>query len=182
MFGSGDSQDTRTVQIYSNTLYVSMDIKSGSYNRSYIGTLGSPPATSVFTCTGVGAGCPIGDGTAGPALMSGFGNAGGTGKETISGNGNNLNAGDKINLSPENYFFASSTVLYVANSGSPKNDSNADNNSTTTANIGDGGLQKWIYSSGAWSLAYTRYSGLNLVNNGGISLLSEIGVSSFVAS
>jgi hypothetical protein len=56
--GSGASQDTRIVQIYSNTLYVSMDSKSGSYNRSYIGTLGSPPTTSVFTCTGVGAGCP----------------------------------------------------------------------------------------------------------------------------
>ncbi len=174
--GTSSSQDTRDVQIYNNTLFISMDSKSGSYNRSYIGTLGSPPATSVFTCTGVGAGCPSGAPTVGPALMPGFGNTGGTGKETLTtgsnGNGNSLNntsSTDKINLSPENYFFASPTVLYVADSGSPKNDSNGDDNSTGKANIGDGGLQKWIFSSGAWSLAYTLYQGLNLVNNGGAS-------------
>ena len=174
--GSTSSQDTRDVQIYNNTLYVSMDSKSGSYNRSYIGTLGDPPATSVFTCTGVGAGCPSGAPTVGPALMPGFGNTGGTGKETLTtgtnGNGNNLNntsGTDKINLSPENFYFASSTVLYVADSGSPKNDSDGDDNSSGTGNIGDGGLQKWIFSDGSWSLAYTLYRGLNLVNNGGSS-------------
>jgi hypothetical protein len=175
--GSGAAQDTRAVQIYNNTLFISMDSKSGSYNRSYVGTLGSPPATSVFTCTGVGAGCPSGDGTIGPALMSGFGNTGGTGKVTITSgsnsNGNSLNnTGLAINISPENYFFASPSVLYVADSGSPKNNSNVDTvctNDGGTGSVGNGGLQKWVNSqsngSGTWTLAYTLYKGLGLVLN-----------------
>jgi|HubBroStandDraft_6_1064221.scaffolds.fasta_scaffold01416_8 hypothetical protein len=163
--GNGAAQDTRDVQIYNNTLYVSMDSKSGSYNRSYIGTLGSPPATSVFSCTGVGAGCPSGDGTIGPALMKGFGNTGGTGREQLNAaQANGISpAGDYINLSPENYFFASPTVLYVADSGSPKNTS-ADNETTYTL-CGAGGLQKWVNVSGTWTWEYTLYQGLNLVEN-----------------
>jgi hypothetical protein len=164
--GKTIAQDTRDVRILNNTLYVSVDSKEGSgNNRSFIGTLGDPPATSVYSSG------------AGPTMLTGFGNSGGTGKVTITtgsnGNGNNLNAGVAINLSPENYFFASSSVLYVADSGFPKNDSNSDNNSNSTANLGDGGLQKWINSksdgTGTWSLAYTLYQGLNLVNNGGTS-------------
>ncbi|MFZ0315060.1 MAG: hypothetical protein WAL85_20335, partial [Candidatus Korobacteraceae bacterium] len=157
------AQDTRTVQIYNNTLYISVDSKEGSgNNRSFIGTLGSPPSTGLYNSGG------------GPTMITGFGNTGGTGKETIStgtnSNGNNLNAGLPINLSPMNYFFASASVLYVADTGAPKNDSNGDNNSTGTANIGNGGLEKWVNSqsngSGTWSLAYTLWRGLNLVNNG----------------
>ncbi len=99
---------------------------------AYIGTLGDPPATSLFTCTGVGGGCGTGYGPYGPALMPGLGNTGGTGKYTINSqgsgntsNGNNLNnTGLAINLSPQNFFFASPTVLYVADTGSPKNNSN----------------------------------------------------------
>jgi hypothetical protein len=170
------SQDTRDVQIYNNTLFISMDSKAGSNNRSYIGTLGDPPATSVFVCTGVGAGCGTGYGPDGPAEMSGFGNTGGTGKETITSgansNGNGLNTGLAINISPENYFFASPSVLYVADSGSPKNTSNADTICTSdggSGSVGDGGLQKWVNSqsngTGTWSLAYTLYKGLNLVLN-----------------
>jgi hypothetical protein len=53
-------------------------------------------------------------------------------------------------------------VLYVADSGAPKN-------SSGTSTLGDGGLQKWVNSkadgSGAWSLAYTLSNGLNLVAN-----------------
>ncbi|MGA2736652.1 MAG: SBBP repeat-containing protein [Bryobacteraceae bacterium] len=156
------SQDTRDVQIYNNTLYVSVDSKEGSgSNRDFIGTLGTPPATSLFNSG------------AGPTQLSGIGTSN-AGKETITSgansNGNNLNSGQKINISPVNYFFASPSVLYVADGGNPKNDSNGDNNSNGTNNIGDGGLQKWINSqsngSGAWSLAYTLYQGLNLVNNG----------------
>lgn len=172
--GGGASQDTRDVQIYNNTLYVSMDSKSGSYNRSYVGTLGTPPSTSVYSC---GSGCPTGAPTVGPGLLTGLGNTGGTGKETItsggSSNGNNLNSGQKINLSPVNYFFASASVLYVADSGDPKNDSNNDTNCNGTANLGDGGLQKWVNSlsngTGTWTLVYTLYQGLNLVNNCGTS-------------
>jgi hypothetical protein len=142
------AQDTRTVQIVNNTLYVSVDTKEGQgSNRDYIGTLGTvgtPPPTSTFGA---------------PVELTGFGNAGGTGKVTIgtgSGSiGNNLNGGMMINLSPVNFFFASPTVLYVADSGHPKNDSNGDSNSNGTANIGNGGLQKWVNSGGTWRLKYT---------------------------
>lgn len=160
------SQDTRIVQIINNTLYVSVDSKGGSNSaRSFIGTLGTPPATALYNSGG------------GPTMLTGYGNTGGTGKVSITtgsnSNGNNLNAGININLSPETYFFASPSVLYVTDSGSPKNDSNGDNNSSGKSNIGNGGLQKWINSktdgTGTWSLAYTLWNGLNLVNNGGTS-------------
>ena len=62
-------------------------------------------------------------------------------------------------------------MLYVANTGFPKNTSNGPDSVCTgfggssKATVGDGGLQKWINSmsngSGTWSLAYTLYSGLN---------------------
>jgi len=162
------AQDTRDVQIVNNTLYISVDSKEGSgSNRDFIGTLGSPPATGLY------------NNGSGPTMLTGFGNSGGTGKVTITtgsnSNGNNLNAGLPINLSSENYFFASRSVLYVADTGAPKNDSNGDNNSTGTANIGNGGLEKWINSkpdgTGTWSLAYTLWRGLTsggggVVNNG----------------
>ncbi len=181
--GSLVAQDTRDIQIYNNTLYISVDSTEGkSDNRSFIGTLGTPPATGLFTPP-----LPQTSGyTTGPAQISGIGNSGGTGKVTIttgaSTNGNSLNnsttkvngaALDAINLSPSNYFFASPSVLYVADTGNPKNNSNGENNSNGTANIGDGGLQKWVNSSadgtGTWSLKYTLYQGLNLVNNGSAS-------------
>jgi len=151
-----ESQSTRMVQIYNNTLYVSMDDKGGN-NRSFIGTLGDPPSTSVFTCTGVGGGCGTGYGPYGPAEIPGLVNTGGTGKYTLNtaggnntSNGNNLNAGLKVNLSPQNFWFASSTVLYVADTGSPKNHSNGPDavcttdGTTDSGTAGDGGLQKWI--------------------------------------
>src|SRR5271163_2599957 len=154
------SEDTRMVQLNNGTLYVSADAKPGSpgYNRSLIGTLGDPPATSQFTCTGVGGGCGTGYGPYGPALMPGLGNTGETGKYTINtqgsgntSNGNSLNnTGLAINLSPQNFWFASPTVLYVADTGSPKNHSNGPDaicttdGTTDSATVGDGGLQKWI--------------------------------------
>jgi len=153
------AQDTRDVQIFNNTLYISVDSKEGSgSNRDFIGTLGAPPATGLF------------QNGAGPSQLSGFATSN-AGKLTISnGNGNNVNSNNaKINLSPVSYFFATLSVLYVADSGNPKNDSNGDNNGNGTANIGNGGLQKWTNSkadgTGTWSLKYTLYGGLNLVNN-----------------
>jgi hypothetical protein len=149
------SQDTRDVQMVNNTLYISVDTKEGSGDaRSYIGTLGSPPATGLYSSG------------AGPTMISGYGNSGGTGKETITANpnsnGNGPNAGMQINLSPVGYFFANAATLYVADSGNPKNNS-------ATSSLGNGGLQKWINSksngSGTWSLAYTLYQGLNLMPN-----------------
>ncbi len=128
------AQDTRDVQIDNNTLYISVDSKEGTgSSRDYIGTLGSPPSTSLYNSG------------SGPTMLHGFGNSGGTGKVTITtganSTGNGLNAGVQINLSPENYFFANSTTLYVADSGDPKNNS-------ATSSLGDGGLQKWSLVSG----------------------------------
>ena len=160
------AQDTRTVTVYNNTLYVSVDTKQGKNSaRDFIGKLGSPPATSLY------------DSANGPTQLNGFGTSK-TGQLTINGNGNQFNSINsttkKIDLSPAGYFFAAPNVLYVADTGFPKNDKNGDDNSTGTANIGDGGLQKWINSkldgSGTWSLAYTLTAGLlNFVQNGALS-------------
>ena len=82
--GTNESQDTRTVQIANNTLYVSMDSKTGSYNRSYIGTMGSPPYTTTYSCaTAPGGDCPT-DVPNGPSLLTGFGNTGGTGRVKLT--------------------------------------------------------------------------------------------------
>ena len=152
--GPVSSQDTRTVELVNNTLYVSSDSKSGATNRDYVGTLGTagnPPLT-------------LANGGAGPAMLTGFGNPGGTGRITVtSANTNGVNTvGSTINLSPENFFFASASVLYVADGGAPKNTSG-------NSGLGDGGLQKWVNSnadgSGTWSLEYTLAAGLGLVPN-----------------
>ena len=144
------AQDTREVQLVNDTLFVSVDTKAGSgSNRDYLGTLGAPGNPPTTT---VGA----------PVMLNGFGSSNGHGQVTISGNGNNLNNGLQINLSPENYFFASPSVLFVADSGDSKQ-------SSASSTLGDGGLQKWINTasdgSGTWNLAYTLYKGLNLVAN-----------------
>ena len=152
------AQDTRDVQIYNNTLYVSVDSKEGSgSNRDYLGTLGAagtPPTSLVGP----------------PVMVNGIGNSGGTGKVSITSgansNGNGANAGLQINISPESYFFANPSTVYVADSGSPKNNS-------ATSLVGNGGLEKWVNSSadgsGTWTLAYTLYQGLNLVPNSSTS-------------
>jgi len=163
-------QDTRNVQIYNNTLYVSTDTKQGSNSaRDFIGTLGSPgtPPTTVANSSN------------GPAQLTGFGATSAAGKDTgkvtiatgANTNGNQFNntttksngtASNLINLSPAGFFFANATTLYVADTGSPKNDSNGDT-STSKTNTGDGGLQKWILNTitNTWSLAYTLTAGLH---------------------
>lgn len=148
------AQDTREVQVYNGTLFTSVDSKAGSgAARDYVGTVGTPGTLPMTT---VGA----------PVMLNNFGTAAQNGKVTITtgpdSNGNGFNAGLQINLSPNNFFFASPGVLYVADSGHPKN------NSATSA-VGDGGLQKWINTvpdgTGTWNLAYTMYRGLGLVAN-----------------
>lgn len=69
--GTNESQDTRTVQVFDDTLYVSVDSKEGADNRDFIGTLGTPPATTVFVPGTQGDGY-----TTGPMQLSGFGNNG----------------------------------------------------------------------------------------------------------
>jgi hypothetical protein len=165
-------QDTRFVTAYNNTLYVSTDTKEGSGSaRDFIGTLGSPPATSLY------------NGGSGPTQLSGFGTSK-TGIMAITtganSNGNPLNAGQSINLSPADFFFANATTLYVADTGAPKNDKAGDT-STKTTNIGDGGLQKWTLSNGTWTLDYTLTAGLigfvqNNAASGTTGLLGLTGV------
>ena len=125
--------DTRTAEFYSNTLYVSADssINKGTGNISSYGT------------------SPTGQTTATP--LPGI-----TGKITLTAaQENSVNAsalGTSVDISPENFFFANSSTLYVADSGSPKG-----------GGLGDGGLQKWTLANGTWSLNYTLSAGLNLV-------------------
>ena len=151
--GKTINQDTRFVTEYNNTLYVSVDSKQGSNNaRDFVGSLGSDP-TSLYN-----------NGN-GPTQLAGFGNSGGTGKFTINAATFNGVAavGKEINLSPESFFFASDTVMYVADSGIPKNDSaTKDLNGST---LGLGGLQKWVKTGNTRNLQYTVSAGLNLVAN-----------------
>jgi hypothetical protein len=159
--GSGLSQDTREVQIYNGTLYVSADSKEGSgHNRDFIGTLGTVGGPAPTT---------VANSSNGPTQLTGFASSN-AGKLTVTAaNTNGINAGvegGSVNLSPENYFFASPSVLYVADSGDPKNNSG-------TSSLGDGGLQKWVNSSptgsGTWTLEYTISAGLGLVPNSSAS-------------
>jgi hypothetical protein len=49
-----------------------------------------------------------------------------------------------VNFSPEGFFFANATTLYVADTGVPK-----------VGGTGDGGIQKWVYNGSSWNLQYT---------------------------
>ena len=129
------SQETRTVQIYNGTLYVSVDTKEGSNNaRSFIGTLGTPPATSLFAPV---AGHP--GGGAGPTQLASSSNANttqlsSTSKLTLTASETNgINStGQQINLSPSGFYFANAYTMYVADTGNPKQNS-------ATSLLGDGG-------------------------------------------
>jgi hypothetical protein len=144
------SQDTRDVQVYNGQLYVSVDSKEGkNAARSFVGTLGAQGSLPTS----------LANGGNGPTSIPGYGNSGGTGKYTMTAaTGNGLNTGKQINLSPEGFFFANSTTLYIADSGDSKQNS-------ATSTVGDGGLQKWSLINGSWVLDYTLSDGLNLVLN-----------------
>ena len=69
----------------------------------------------------------------------------GTSKSTlITAANNGLTGSKKVNYSPEGFFFANATTLYVADTGMPK-----------AGGTGDGGIQKWTCDGTSWSLAYT---------------------------
>jgi hypothetical protein len=57
---------------------------------------------------------------------------------------NGLSGANAVNYSPEGFFFANSTTLYVADTGDPK-----------AGGTGDGGIQKWTFNGSAWTLQYT---------------------------
>lgn len=128
--------DVRDVQILDGELYVSTDTKQGSGGTSNISLYDTLP-TSATT------------GTVLPGI---------DGSVTLTAgqdNGiNNADVGSSINLSPEGYFFADATTLYIADGGTPKE-----------GGLGDGGLQKWSFSDGSWHLDYTLAAGLDLVAN-----------------
>ncbi len=141
------STDTRIAEIINNTLYVSRDSKQGpasnigSYNVSSNGTAALPSSATTAS------------------VLPGISNS----IVLTAAQENAINAADVgkvVYLSPEQFFFASPTVLYVADGGQPKQDGK-------TAGLADGGLQKWTLSSGGtWTLQYTLSAGLNLVGDG----------------
>ena len=126
--------DVRDVAIYNGQLYVGVDSKSnggaGLYN---FGSTLPTGQTAPIQLPGIGASITL---TAGEA--------------------NTVNAaavGTSVNLSPEQYFFANPTTLYIADGGVPKE-----------GGTGDGGLQKWSLINNSWTLDYTLSQGLNLVS------------------
>jgi hypothetical protein len=165
------STDTRVVSIFNtgsgNTLYVSRD-----YNPPSGGTQNY---TNVSSLTNASGGLPTS--AAGlqtshiipPATPNSLGgNNGSINVTTADENGVNntvtaaggvSRVGSFVYLSPEQYFFANSTTLYVTDSGQPKN------GKVNAAAEGEGGLQKWSLIAGVWTLDYDLVSGLNLVNN-----------------
>ncbi len=148
------NQDTRDVQIVNGQLTVSLDSTEGTASKGFnidrIGTLTAP-----------GGGLPTTPLNQQPSALPGI-----NGKITLSnGNGNSINnSSGMAYLSPENFFYANSTTLYVADSGEPKNGSSS--GTAGSQNLGDGGLQKWSLVGGTtWVLDYTLSTGLNLVTN-----------------
>ncbi|HTO80278.1 MAG TPA: hypothetical protein VMJ31_10945 [Methylocystis sp.] len=156
--------DTRFVTAYQNTLYVSRDYNppgSGAQNFTgvvQLGSTGALPTSPVSTPTHI---IP----PASP-LSSGVNNGSINLTSALANGVNNSRIGSFVYLSPEEFFFASPTVLYVADSGQPKN------GNANKAALGEGGLQKWVLNTttGVWSLEYDLYQGLNLVNNNNVNL------------
>jgi hypothetical protein len=54
------------------------------------------------------------------------------------------NDGGSVNYSPEGFYFANATTMYVADTGDPK-----------AGGTGAGGIQKWVYNGSQWVLKYT---------------------------
>ena len=128
------ADDARTVEISNGQLYVSQDSKQ-------------PSSTGTSNVATVGTGEPTGAATETP--LPGISRS-----VTLNGgNGNVVNGSSgTVNLSPENFFFANATTLYIADGGAPKQ-----------GGAGDGGLQKWSLVGGTWQLDYTLSAGLGLV-------------------
>ena len=138
--------DARTVELSNvsgtETLYVSQDSKQpSSGGTSNISTFSTAEPTGTSTETTL-------PGISKSVTLNG-----------MNGNGVNGSSGT-VNLSPESFFFANSTTLYIADGGNPKQ-----------AGLGDGGLQKWSLVGSTWKLDYTLSAGLDgatgLVSNAG---------------
>ena len=148
------SSDYRSVSIQNGRLYASRDYNPPSGSTAPKDTEVDRFATALPTTASA------------PTATVGGANAAGEITVTVgkSDNGvNNARAGGLVYLSPEDYFLASDSIMYVADSGIPKN------GSANAAGFGDGGLQKWQLVNGTWMLLYDIYAGLNLVNNASAS-------------
>lgn len=138
------STDARSVQIANGQLYVSKDNKAAG--TATIDTYGSLPtgATAPVALPGIGP-------TVTPSSAQ---QRNGVNTARTSGTGNQF-----VYLSPEQYFFANPSTLYIADAGKPKN------GSANAAGVGAGGLQKWVLTGGNWVFEYDLSAGLSLVNN-----------------
>ena len=149
-----------------NALYASRD-----FNPNSLVTCGGANAnncTNVSSLTGPGATLPTSSSgvvtthitpPAAPPSVNGGNNASIDLTAALANGINNSRIGKFVYESPEQFFFASPTVLYVADSGQPKN------GNANAAALGEGGLQKWVLTGGVWHLDYDLFAGLNLVNN-----------------
>jgi hypothetical protein len=81
--------------------------------------------TGIFEYSGIPTGTQVGNGT---AITPANGTVG----------------GNAVNFSPDGFYFANATTLYVADVGAPKN-----------KGLGDGGIQKWTFNGSTWVLQYT---------------------------
>lgn len=137
------SIDTRSVQLVNGQLLVSADSKQNAPASTFVASLGTLPTGTSAYAPLAGIGPSI---TVTPATENGV---------------NNSRLGNFVYLSPEEFYFANATTLYIADSGAPKNGQTG-----AAAGLGDGGLQKWTFAGGSWSLDYTLSTGLNLVSAG----------------
>ena len=157
--------ETRTIEIV-NLNGVPTVVVSRDYGAS-----GSPnDATDLRTLTNSTGGLPTSSSGLQATRLLNNNTSSGLGGNTLGGNTgsvnitanlangvNNSRIGSFVYLSPEQFFFANATTLYIADSGSPKNGSNG-------AGLGLGGLQKWSLVGGVWVLDYDIFQGLNLVS------------------
>jgi hypothetical protein len=161
--------ETRVVSIVNtgsgNTLYVSRDFgPKGTPNdstdiRSLTNATGGLPTSSAgLVATRILPGAPSVTGGNYGSIDLTAGLANGV-NNTVTAAGGTNRVGKFVYLSPEQYFFASPTVMYVTDSGQPKA------GSANAAAEGEGGLQKWSLINGVWTIDYDLVNGLGLVNN-----------------
>ena len=152
------STDTRFVTEYNGALYVSRDYNppgGGKQNYTDVSKLSGPGGALPTSSTGL-----VTTLVAPSTASVKGGNTGSIDLTTALQNGvNNSRVGKFVYLSPEEFFFADSKTLYIADSGQPKN------GNANAAALGEGGLQKWSLVNGSWVLDYDLVAGLNLVNN-----------------
>jgi hypothetical protein len=113
--GIYNANDTRSVEGYNGNLYYSLDKKNNP--------------TGIFKYSGL----PTSGGATATQVT--------TGENLSSGTGFTL---DSYN-SPEGFWFANSTTLYVADTGIPKKGGSVS---------GAGGIQKWTLNGSTWQLDY----------------------------